>query len=307
MSYLMQPHPIFLLLILPVWVFLLRLLSGLFQIDVPSYRRATVNVVLTGVISFFVYDTSGYAFLNMFGGDFVEMPPDYGYWGWLCEPLALKWEVLGLVPGIRYLPLVFALCAAGTMEVLTLLVPFRTGLFLCLTHWSANLALLALVGFLQSLILGDRPADWELFASADRPKLQLKARPGFDPETLKGIVATLTPKTDLDTHDTGEKKSPAKDQSTQEEERPAEDHAAPLLTFLARFDPHLEAIKRSSAPVVSRMPSVEKFLNMGGWWLILAVLAMLSACWLTTMIMRVRRLVPQMIATVRRQQTARHK
>ena len=294
MDYLLHAHPIAWVALLPFWAFLLRLLAGLFQVDVPSWTRAFVNVVLTGLTAFLVYDAAGFVFLQMFGFKYVDVPTGYGYARWMMESPLLKWEILGLVPGVRYLPIVFALCAGGTLQVLTLLVPFRVGVLLFLVHWGANLGLLALVGLLQTLALGEQSASWG-FGSPARSSLKLKAHPGLNTETLKGVLAGMTPKTELDAKD-DKKKSSSKDAKGKDAEKP---DARPLEevslsdTFeatLKDLDPLLASLDHASAPMLSKSPRLEAYLKGGGWWVVLGVLGLFSFCWLISILTRIQKL-----------------
>src|SRR5262249_25016939 len=119
--------------------FLLRATCGMFGEETPSFRRAIFLTWLITPAGYFTLGLSGYGFARFMQERSLGLvlPPDYSYLHWLREPLWLKWHVLGLVPMIRYLPIVFALCVGGIVEVIMLKVPFRMG---------------AMIFFLQSVL-----------------------------------------------------------------------------------------------------------------------------------------------------------
>src|SRR5262249_28994174 len=75
----------------------------------------------------------------------LTLPPGYSYWNWLREPLYLKWQVMGLVPVLRYLPIAFAVCLAGTLYVILLGEPFRNCIVILLIQWTLNVVAMALL------------------------------------------------------------------------------------------------------------------------------------------------------------------
>src|SRR5437868_3251108 len=84
------------------------------------------------------------------------MPPGYGYRNWMGEPLALKWQILGAVPLIQFIPIVFALCVAGALQVILmqLQVNFRQGLLIFILQWAGNLAVIWVMTFALNNIVG---------------------------------------------------------------------------------------------------------------------------------------------------------
>lgn len=139
------------LIALPIAVFILRQTIALFGEGMPSWPRGFSMVLLIAPVAYLVFDLSGYVILRAMQDTLVHLPPGYSYFHWFREPLALKWQVLSLLPGVRYLPIAFAICAAGVLQVFFLEeVPFRKGLVILTVQW-----LLTLVAFyLLSLAFG---------------------------------------------------------------------------------------------------------------------------------------------------------
>lgn len=120
--------------------------------------EAIGTTLLTGLIVFFTYDLSGYFFARLMQSPQLGMvfPPGYGYWDWIREPLCLKWQVLGFVPVIRYLPILFALTAGGTLQVLWWRIPFRQGLLAFISQVILNVFAMTMLSLIFVFFLGMR-------------------------------------------------------------------------------------------------------------------------------------------------------
>ena len=105
---------------------------------------------------FFVYDLSGYGFARLMQDPRlgIAFPPNYTYFTWLREPMGLKWHVLGYVPLIRYLPVLFALCAGGTVQVLLWKIHFRVGMLVFLSQLFLNIFAMAMLSLVFSFFVG---------------------------------------------------------------------------------------------------------------------------------------------------------
>jgi hypothetical protein len=142
--------------------------------------------------------------------------------------------------------------------------------------------------------LPEQSASWGFRAPA-QSDLRLKAHPDLSPETLKGILAGMVPKTELDPTKNvpGKIAEPEKKKDAETpRSTPPEDASIGdvVQTLLNDMEPQLDSVKEASAPVLSRFPQVEAYLNDGGWWLVLLILALLSICWILIAIARIQRL-----------------
>ena len=115
--------------------------------------RATL---LMGLAVFLTYDLSGYFFARL-----IQMPelgfvfPEgYTYWNWIQEPLCLKWQVLGFVPMIRYLPVLFALTVGGTVHVLLWDITFRLAVLAFISQIVLIVSAMALLSLVFSFVVG---------------------------------------------------------------------------------------------------------------------------------------------------------
>jgi uncharacterized membrane protein len=117
--------------------------------------RATL---LTGLAVFLTYDVSGYVFARLMQSPQlgIVFPAGYGYWNWIREPLCLKWQVLGFVPVIRYLPVLFALTAGGTLQVLWWRIPFRQGLLVFISQIVLNIFAMTMLSLVFVFFIGMR-------------------------------------------------------------------------------------------------------------------------------------------------------
>jgi hypothetical protein len=84
----------------------------------------------------------------------IAFPPNYSYLTWLREPMGLKWFVLGYVPLIRYLPVLFALCAGGVVQVLLWKIHFRVGMLVFLSQLFLNIFAMAVLSLVFSFFVG---------------------------------------------------------------------------------------------------------------------------------------------------------
>ncbi len=119
--------------------------------DPPSFRRSMLTTALVGAAAFFTFDGLGYGIV-LASRDTVNLnlPPGYGYGNWLREPLYLKWQVMGLVPLLRWLPVLFAGCLAATLYVFILAEPFRNCIAILAIQWTLNVVAMAILSFALS-------------------------------------------------------------------------------------------------------------------------------------------------------------
>ena len=148
---------LFWLLLLPIAIFILMRTTPFWTEEGPgTILGAAKTVVAIWLTVFFVYDLSGYGFARLMQDPRlgIAFPPNYSYLTWLREPMGLKWFVLGYVPLIRYLPVLFALCAGGVVQVLLWKIPFRVGMLVFLSQLFLNIFAMAMLSLVFSFFVG---------------------------------------------------------------------------------------------------------------------------------------------------------
>jgi hypothetical protein len=148
---------IYWILMFPIAVFVLVRTTDFWADDGPgTLMQAVRATLLTGVVVFLTYDLTGYVFARMM--QMPEMgfvfPEGYGYFNWIREPLCLKWQVLGIIPVIRYLPVLFALTAGGTLQVIWWNIPFKQGLVAFISQVVLNVFAMAMLSLVFSFFVG---------------------------------------------------------------------------------------------------------------------------------------------------------
>ena len=148
---------LFWLLMLPIAVFILIRTTAFWTEEGPGTIVAAVKTVFAIWLTvFFVYDLSGYGFARVMQDPRlgIAFPPNYSYWSWLREPMGLKGFVLGTVPLIRYLPVLFALCAGGVVQVLLWKIPFRVGMLVFLSQLFLTIFAMAVLSLVFTFFVG---------------------------------------------------------------------------------------------------------------------------------------------------------
>jgi len=114
------------------------------------------TIVVMVLAVFLTFDISGYVFARMMQDPQlgIAFPPGYHYWNWIREPQSLKWHVLGYVPLIRYLPVMFALCAGAIVQVLLWKIPFRTGMIVFVNQLLVDIFAMAMLSLVFSFFVG---------------------------------------------------------------------------------------------------------------------------------------------------------
>jgi hypothetical protein len=145
------------LLMVPIAIAVLMRVTAFWADDGPGTLLGAVKTIIAMLLAvFFTFDVSGYVFARMMQDPSlgIAFPPGYHYWHWLMEPMGLKWYVLGYVPMIRYLPVAFALCAGGIVQVLLWKIPFRVGMIVFLSQVLADIFAMAMLSLLFSFFVG---------------------------------------------------------------------------------------------------------------------------------------------------------
>ncbi len=298
------------LLFLPVAGFVVRNACGLCRIDIPSWPRAILAVVLVGPVAFFVFDLSGYA-VAMIASEtpFHELP----YKLWLRAPWDWKWQAMNRVPVLQLLPIVFSLCIAGILQVFIFHVPFRLGLLVFMVQWAANLLAFAALAFVCNVgfaLLG-------VPTQPMRMPLAAKVKQETPTEGEKPKEETPKPEDEKELKDLNPEdfKHPLEGWKLSKEGGPAPSHHLQLPPEMEEttdtgtqeelaqgrrelqagresLEPYLEPLKTELAPLTARLPGpVQGFLDGGGWWLFIGVNMVLACFWGRTAFVRAQRLL----------------
>jgi hypothetical protein len=145
------------LLMIPIAILVLVRVTAFWTDDGPgTLIGALKTIVAMWLAVYLTYDVSGYVFARMMQDPQlgIAFPPGYHYWNWMQEPQGLKWHVLGFVPLIRYLPVMFALCAGGIVQVLLWKIPFRTGMIVFVNQLLVDIFAMAMLSLVFSFFVG---------------------------------------------------------------------------------------------------------------------------------------------------------
>ena len=145
------------LLMIPIAILVLVRVTAFWADDGPGTLFGAVRtIVVMALAVFLTFDISGYVFARMMQDPQlgIAFPPGYHYWNWIREPQSLKWHVLGYVPLIRYLPVMFALCAGAIVQVLLWKIPFRTGMIVFVNQLLVDIFAMAMLSLVFSFFIG---------------------------------------------------------------------------------------------------------------------------------------------------------
>jgi hypothetical protein len=147
------------LLMIPIAILVLVRVTAFWADDGPgTLFGALRTIIVMAVAVYLTFDVSGYLFACMMQDPQrgIAFPPGYHYWDWIREPQSLKWHVLGYVPLIRYLPVIFALCAGAIVQVLLWKIPFRTGMIVFVNQLVLDIFAMAMLSLVFSFFVGVR-------------------------------------------------------------------------------------------------------------------------------------------------------
>jgi hypothetical protein len=223
--------------------------------------KAVRTTLVVWATVYFVYDVSGYLFALIMQdpSNGIHMPVHYTYWDWFREPFALKWAVLGFVPIIRFLPVIFGLCAGSILHVIILDTTFPIAVAVFLAEVFLDAFALIAISFAFNLGLAAYERD------VTRPEL-VQQREEEIREALSGREAPqslrhLRHRIDNLPADQG----PGSRQV-----------AAGWQSFNAHLDPLYSMLR----PITQHLPlPAQDFLDQGGWLLVLPALAGLAIAW----------------------------
>ena len=148
---------IYWLLMIPIAILVLVRVTAFWADDGPGTLFGAVRTIIVMALAVYLtYDISGYVFARMMQDPQlgIAFPPGYHYWNWIREPQSLKWHVLGYVPLIRYLPVMFAMCAGAIVQVLLWKIPFRTGMIVFVTQLLVDIFAMAMLSLVFSFFVG---------------------------------------------------------------------------------------------------------------------------------------------------------
>jgi hypothetical protein len=274
--------------------------------DPPPFRRSVLVTVFVATAAFFTFDGISYGIMRASRDTLnLTLPPDYGYSHWLREPLYLKWQVLGLIPLLRWLPVLIAVCLAATLYVFILTEPFRICAAILAIHWTLTVVAMAIVSFAISTTV-------KLVGSAapqSAPSTAQEQAPGFAAVPSQKRAATRprprrgqrppakaepekTPKSDEGSPAPGSDLAGAMASNEGAKGSALSSWQERLQELNQRLDPYIQPIKDASEPYTQYLPpAAQEFLDDGGWWLVLAALALVVAFWLRAMWRRCRRVL----------------
>jgi hypothetical protein len=290
------------LLIVVIAAFCMRMACSLCQVGQPTWRRAIISVVVVTFLAYVTADFSAYLLMRSMQDVVIQVPPGYGYTHWFREALGFKWMVISHAGPLRYLPIVFAVCVAGILQVIVLQaeVTFRWGLVILILQYGAT----AVAGYLLFLAFGagldaigwtPPPVEVPPSSQAQGSQGAKDAGPagakfgkgpakaggkmpagsafqkGPDVKQPAGMPASLqTPGADA----SGETMANVKD----------------ALQNLKKYaDSHLEEVKEELAPLTKYLPQpVHDFLDAGGWYLVFGVLFLIALLWLRSIVNKLR-------------------
>jgi hypothetical protein len=283
--------------------YIFQFVCNLCGADLPSFRRGVLITVGVAAAAFFLVDGLGYGIVLATRETVnLTLPPGYTYWNWLREPPYLKWQVMGLVPVLRYLPIAFAICLAGTLYVIFLGEPWRNCIVILLIQWTLNVVAMALLSFVLSTTFR--------FIGLAKPPSEPGAETasGFSPPSSETRAATRPTPHRGEGKPRGEA-AEKKPESEGDAEPPASDDLKGALAahqgaagdslsqareqlhaLDKRLGPYLDPIKTACQPYTKYLPpAVQEFLEDGGWWLVLAALAVGAGFWLRALARRLKR------------------
>ena len=228
--------------------FFLRLACSLCRVDMPSWRRAFVAVVVVSFLAYLTFDFTAYLVMRSMSDVLIQVPPGYGYNHWFREPFALKWHIINHAGPLRYLPFIFGLCAAGVLQVIVLQaeVTFRFGLLIAALQWGGTVV----AGYVVSLLFGVALSG-----------VGWTGQPGAAPQPTAPQVAPQQPE--------------GAGQPVQDQLRGVGEN------LKAYANSHLAELKEDLGPITRHLPEpVLAFLDGGGWWGVLGVGVILALLWL---------------------------
>ena len=301
MSSVLSPQVILIaywLIILVFAAFALRMVCSLCRTQMPSWKRAIVSVIVVTLLAYLTFDFTCYLIMRSMDGVLLQVPPGYSYGYWFREPLQLKWFIVSHAGAVKFLPFVFGLCVAGTVQLVVLegQANFHWSLLIVLLQWLAT----AVAGYILSLLfgvaltsIGWTPQQQVVAQGGPQQQQQQAQAPPHKTGSPKDAKAkpheAASGKKDDKTHE-GAASSLAVVQDAEGTVKDSKDYLVNAGTNIKAYaDAQLEELKEVAAPVTKQLPEpVQNFLDDGGWWLILGICAFLALLWLRSIVRKLR-------------------
>lgn len=289
---------IYWIVIVALSAFFLRQACSICAEGMPTWKRSIISVLLVSFLSYLVFDFTCYLIMRSMNEVLLYVPPGYSYALWFREPFGIKWYIVSRAGFLRYIPFIFAFCAAGILQLAVLEgeVTFRIGLLIALIQWSAT----AVAGYIVALLMGvafsnmswtpaeqTAPSQAQANAGAKQPK----SRPeGRRPQQKKAKSA--------EKGDASDNQAATASASLQQmiEEKLGEATAEPREQLsqagenLKEYaDSHLEDLKEEMEPLTKHLPEpVRSWLDKGGWWWVIGALVFFALLWVRSIFRRLR-------------------
>jgi hypothetical protein len=298
---------VFWLLVILIGAFCMRMACSLFQADIPSWRRAVISVVVVTFLAYLTFDFTAYLIMRSMQDVVFPVPPGYGYNFWFREAIGFKWMIISLAGPLRYLPIIFAFCVAGMLQVVVMQaeVTFRWGLLIFVVQFGATAAaayVLSLVfGFALDAI-GWTPQPVTVPPSSAHAQGQTSPKDGggkFAKTKDKTSGKKTSGKSSAVASAKGPSgnKGPAGPSSLQapepnaagQQEKPMASVKEAAQNLKNYADSLLEEVKEELEPVTKHLPQpINDFLDGGGWWLVFGVVGVIALLWLRAMVRKLR-------------------
>jgi hypothetical protein len=310
----LSPHAIFLayvLLMVLLSAFFLRLACGLCQMTLPTWRRSIVSVLLVSFLAYLTFDFVAYVIVRSMEDFIIRLPPWYSYGMWFREPFFLKWHVLSQAGPVRFVPFIPAVVVAAVLQVIVFeaQINFAFGALIVFLQWTATI----IAGYVVSLLFGVA-----LSAVGWTPQQALVSRVPERPRggaVRRSKSAESSPKTAKDSKGPDQAGANPSEEpaSLQVIEGRSEDAVAPR-EFLekardrlkAYADSHLAELEKDLGPLTKHLPEpVRTFLDGGGWWVVLGVAGLIALLWLRSLVRKLTR--PQKRSKHRKRKMVRKK
>jgi hypothetical protein len=323
MASLLRPQVILIaywIIVICLAAFFLRVSCTLCRTSQPTWKRAFVSVLVVTFLSYLVFDFTCYLIMRSMDGVLLQVPPWYSYGFWFREPIALKWYIVSHAGMLRFLPFIFALCAAGVLQLIVLQaeVTFRFGLLIVLMQWGATGVAAYVLGLVFGVALSsagamlpsqakapaadqaraEQPARSQQAQSKSRARRSASSQQArSNAKQGKAEPPPQEPAAKEKTEEPTDSKTEAAPDSLQLIEKeveeatqaPREQLTEAARNFKAYADSNLQEMDKELAPLLKHLPEpVQHFLDNGGWWWILGICGFLALLWVRSILHRLR-------------------
>ncbi|NBY03530.1 MAG: hypothetical protein EBQ87_16370 [Planctomycetes bacterium] len=246
---------------LPVAAYILRTCLSLFNEEMPSYRKAMFIVPVVALGSYLAFDVLSYlVLLAIRDSKTIQRTafgqPGFGFSQWLFTALPIKWAVISFIPLIRYTLVFIVIAIAGILQVFFLTIPFRKALFIFAAQWTANLFAYFIISNVLHFCAG-------LIGHSSGLHIDINAK-------YEAAISNDKAKEALNEANEAVKTG--------------------LHSVHERADPMLNELKENLKPITDRLPApVNRFLDSGGWWLVIGLLSVIFMLWARSLWKKIKR------------------